>query len=367
MPARNALCLAVFAAACHAPCPSGTTLRGAPPPEGSQLQCVERGSSSAARHAPTPALGVPPSADGQKFRGPVTTWTDSGALHSHGDFAVDGRGTSLPDGLWTFWYPNGKLHSRAQYAAGRAVGCISTWDEDGTHRTHRAPSQRPGEDTNSSDLTPPSTQMCKGPSRAGVSELVSSLRDARSDTVRFDISAQATFLGGGFGTSNDAFAESDPALGANAEVAIRRHLRLLRLGARLSARTASDADYGSLVIAATAAFPLPKPHQHIDLEAEVGFGGHLVAASPSLSDGHKSLQATYLANPYLSADLVGIIPISKSFSLLLSTRLETGHFANTERASTLQRGREQPINVPANWDYGRPELSAGLGVRISLY
>jgi hypothetical protein len=88
-------------------CPKGTSLQGAPPPQGFELACVRQGAAPL-RH------------------GPYRSWRAEGTLLTEGAYAED-----LKDGMWRAWHPNGVLASEGAYVLGKRHGSWATFHPTG--------------------------------------------------------------------------------------------------------------------------------------------------------------------------------------------------------------------------------------------
>jgi hypothetical protein len=89
-----------------APCPAGSEMNGAAPPEGSKQWCSR------------PSGGLK--------HGWMTSWHENGQPELAGEYH-DG----LRIGVWTRWHPNGEKRVQAEFADGRQDGALIAWNEAG--------------------------------------------------------------------------------------------------------------------------------------------------------------------------------------------------------------------------------------------
>lgn len=355
--------------ACAPRCPTGTTPAGSPPPGGTAQWCearpvpAESAPSSppgdTLEAAPGEILGLPPSASGRALQGPMTTWTHDGRLASHGSYQPGTDGVSSADDLWTFWHDNGRIRSRGHYLMGMPVGCFSFWDENGVHHTARYSAE-------SKSFEP---VLCKGPTKAGVDDLEEELQDARTDTVRFDMSIGTLFSRGGFGIANTSYEVAQPSLSHNVEVSLRRHMRYLRLGALLAARTSDDGGHTGWVAAVILARPLRSPHQRVRFDVSVALGvqrtdAELVFKGAPEVRGRKPL--TFFG-PYGALQFDAALIAHRHIDIVIAARAEGGVPRHWETTTIFEFPGMDPFRHEENWKIGRPSLGLGLGMRVSFY
>ncbi len=272
---------------------------------------------------------------------------------------MDASGVSKAEGLWTFWHPNGQVRSRGHFAMGIPVGCVSRWDEDGTHHTGQ---------WNSEKLVYEDVP-CKGPTKKGLAELESNLEDARTDTVQFDLAVSTLVVGGGFGIRNDSYEVANPDLSANIELALRRHMGSLRMGALLARRTSDDGEHSGWIAAATMALPIPSFHDKLDLEASLALGVQGTSANLALREDpeYKATSPLRFFGLYTALEVQAVLPIHNSVAFVISGRAEGGIPTEWETTKYFRRGSEQPIPHTENWQVGRYSAGLGLGVRVLLH
>jgi hypothetical protein len=71
------------------------------------------------------------SADGTRMRhGPIKVWHESGGLMLEGIYNL-----GAIDGVWTYYYPSGKLERHAQFVDGKQEGIWTEWWENGQKRS----------------------------------------------------------------------------------------------------------------------------------------------------------------------------------------------------------------------------------------
>ena len=97
-----------FAVPASPPCPSGTTLHGAAPPDGENQWCTRTGPDEGMKH------------------GWYTQWNSNGSRALAGEYR-DG----LRVGVWTRWFPNGVKRVQAEFRDGLQDGILVAWSKQG--------------------------------------------------------------------------------------------------------------------------------------------------------------------------------------------------------------------------------------------
>jgi hypothetical protein len=126
-------------AACHrdaanAPlsCPSGATLRGAPPPKGEEVWCEKIVNGKPVKDGVFVAYGTGTDRMIQGYYrdgvqdGEWTTWYENGVRS-----AVDHYRNGLQEGLHISWYANGVKALEGNYRGGKREGVWTRWDPSG--------------------------------------------------------------------------------------------------------------------------------------------------------------------------------------------------------------------------------------------
>jgi len=288
----------------------------------------------------------------------MTTWNEDGTFASHGRYIQLPGQASTPHGSWTFWYQDGSKRSQGEYLLGSPDGCFSVWDAQGhRHSQHWSNEDRQFQDSD-----------CKGPTRDEVADIEDQLSDSRTDTPELDFSVSTMFTNRGFGIENSVYADKRPTVHQNVELAIRRHLRLVALGALTSVRISEDGDTRGWVAAGTVSIPLPSPSPRIAFEATAALGYQQTQARLRLPDDPEleALVPPTFSTPYGALQLDAQIPLQQVIAIVIGIRGESG--LPNERENTAQFNTPDGI-IPYRhtWSVGRASLGLLIGLRATYF
>lgn len=363
-----ALSLPMAVLGCASRCPAGTETAGARPPTSTAQWCEAKQQTGerprfpfreSTAHSGLRDTPVPPSPEGRPLSGPMTTWTTSGQLASHGVYILTTDGDSRPHGLWTFWHENGQVQRLGNYILGVPDGCFSSWEEDGTHHTWRW-----------SEMEDRFERVaCKGPTVASVGDLEDELSDVAEDTVQLDMSVGTFFSRGGLGIKTVDLVIREPGLSRNAELTLRKHFRRFRLGGLVALRSLDHGGYDAWVAAATVALALPSLHKRLSPHVSLALGAQRTEATLVLRQDtdFQSDSPLTVFGPYAALEVGAGFRAHRSVEFVLAARAEGGLPKEVTTTSVFRSGDLQPITRTAIWRVGRYSLGLILGLRVAVY
>jgi hypothetical protein len=277
------------------------------------------------------------------IEGPFSSWHHNGTLASRGDYATLGT-RSVPEGVWTFWYADGKPRLVGQYRRGEPQGCFAAWNESGERTT----GVMRDDVLHVESCTPPDDD-----------------KEVVPQTTRADIHLQGMAGPNHIGASNPVQVASDPAMTVGVTVGARKHLGRLRLGGVASVRIANETGYLGLAFGATAGWQLPRFHPRIDAE----LSAELALQRISASDVQRRMQAgtaslTFLS-PLPALQLSFAIGLSPTMQALVGARIDGIPERDVER-EVVYCGLGCSPPMQETWTIGGLSYGAVLGIRFLI-
>ncbi|NVB77996.1 MAG: hypothetical protein HOV81_06330, partial [Kofleriaceae bacterium] len=301
-------------------CPLGSNLATSHSPDGKAEYCTSSGATQvpppARKYDATLKLAVP-AASSRGVEGPYTLWYANGALQSHGAY-VDEGARSVPDGVWGFWYPNGKRRTMGTYRRGVPEGCFVTWDADGTRHTGIVE----GDTLHVKACEPPSDDVLLA------AEGHVSLYDQAPAWA--DVSVQVLAGGGRYGARNAEQIDRDPGLRTSVALGARFRTGRFRFGPTGSLRLADNFDYSSYGAGGAFAIGLPTFHPRFDNEISVELGVRHINATAArpMQFGTDNLA---FWDPIGAAQLGTAMLLTPNVALLVAARVEGSPTRAVER------------------------------------
>jgi len=345
----------VACATTGAVCPPGARLASVEQPSGRAEWCATTTAGITAMPVPGRAyanlLGMAhPGTLSGGLRGPFTHWHPTGAVESHGSYVEDGA-SSVPDGVWGFWYADGARRSLGRYERGRPVGCFAMWDEQGSQITGVVE----GEQLR--------VEPCDPPPDAALRGIEARSHPAATRTGWGDVALHAVAAGGALGAHNPTQRDPDPAARAGVQFALRTQVGRLRIGGGVGLRLA-DTDAQGYTASAVVGLDLPLPHPRLGAELEVQLGVQyldLTASRPDLP-GVASLG---LWSPHGVARAGLSVAVTRTLRLTAGARLEGAPPHDVDQEVRYCAPLCGPP-IAETWRLGGAAYGLDLGVRVLL-
>jgi hypothetical protein len=285
--------------------------------------------------------------------GPFTRWYADGAIESHGSY-VDLGSHSVPDGVWGFWYRDGKRRTMGAYRRGEPDGCFAVWDDDGKRHTGTVV----GDQLHVGDCTPPDDDGLLAVEGRGVASVS---RDAWGD-----VSIQGFVGSGALGARNADQLEPDPDVKLDMTVTARKRLGRMRFGPIAGVRMSDATDSGGVLVGAAVGLGLPSPHPRLDFEiaAEAAALRVRTTAVRSMELGTATLD---FWQPHGSAQLGVAFMLSPTLEALAGFRVGGAPSRDVERTVIYCEpglGCFPPRHE--TWQIGGFAYGASLGIRLTI-
>ena len=281
--------------------------------------------------------------------GPFTHWYPNGGLESHGTYVEDG-GTSVPDGVWAFWYPDGTRKLVGRYDHARPVGCFAIWDEQGNQVTGIVQ----GDQVRIDRCDPPMDDVARVEKRS----------HPTSDADRWgDVSLHGLVQGGDFGASNSTQTNPDPAARGTIDGSLRKYLGRFRIGPTLGMRLSDSSDERAYKAGVVAAIGAP-------LSDRFGVEAEAQLAIQYLEIGARRMDVPGVGNVDFWAPLGGLrgtVSFAVAPKLLLVGGLSLD--GSVERSAERQVQYCAPFCSPPiteTWRIGGVAYGVDLGVRLLI-
>ncbi len=353
----GAVAVSSFVCACAvttSTCPLGTKLVGAQRPEG-RAQWCEITDTATTGVSPTGrtfegTLGfVQPTAMPGGIEGPFTSWHPNGALAMHGSYLNFGA-RSVPDGLWTFWYPSGQRRVLGQYHRGQPQGCFAAWDESGTRKTGAMEGDRLR------------IERCNPPSDDEVVALEHGGQKPSRSPASADFHLQSMVGPNRIGATNAGQVVEEPNATLSFHAAARLHIGRLRVGPTAGAWLGNNNGYSAVGLGATAGWRLPTFHPRIDSEVslEVTAQRISVEASRKMMPGIANL-TFWTPSPAIQANAA--FALSPNLDAVFGLRMDGLPAREVDRDVVYcDRGCFAPVTE--TWSVGRIAYGVVFGIRL---
>jgi len=285
------------------------------------------------------------------LEGPFTSWYPDGKLRAHGGYRSEGA-SSVPDGLWVFWKPDGTRALAGHYQRGTPVGCFSVWDASGVEHIGIATAGIVHE------------QPCAAPSEAELA-IVEGRVPTPEPSAPWGDASVAGFVGpngiGATAPSQDVAHGMTLAFSASA----RKYLGRLRLGPFAGVRLGDDAGDGAYVAGAGVAWELPRFHPRIDSEigAEIGVARILVNPERVGKIANQPL-VFWSTLPAIQATFA--IALTPAIAATAALRVEGVPAFGVAGTSTYCSFTACDAPVTETWQVGGFAYGATLGLRLLL-
>jgi hypothetical protein len=238
----------------------------------------------------------------------------------------------VPDGVWAFWYPDGKRKAVGRYERGQPVGCFSLWDEQGVQVTGIAE----GDQLRVERCDPAIDALAEVETR-------SHPRDGRP--LWGDVSLNTLGQTGAFGASNPTQRDPDPSARATAQIEVRKQVGRLRIGGAVAYRLSNCDDVHAYVAGAVAAYALPSPVRWLGAEVEAQLGTQYLDITARRTDvpgtGNLNLWTPLggvrVAGSIAVSPLVAVTSVRASMGLSCTRR--TKRFSTAHRSVDLRSWR----------------------------
>jgi len=246
------------------PCPVGAHLANEDRPTGRVEWCA----TAVAGFAELPVEGrtypslfdvAHPSPMSGGLQGEYTHWYPNGAVESHGEYLENGA-VSVPNGLWAFWYDDGRRKSIGRYDRGQPVGCFAVWDERG------------GEVTGVVEGDQIRVGHCDPPADGALAEVETRSHPRESRDLWGDITLHSLSEAGTFGVSNSTQVNAQPSATETVQIEVRKYLGSFRVGPVLGYRMSDSDDDQAFALGGVAAYAIPMPITRFGAEIEAQLG-----------------------------------------------------------------------------------------------
>ena len=334
-------------------CPSGTKLVGAHRSEGRAEWCATTASTQEAiptlgrTYASSLEIARPVAMTGTA--GPFTSWYANGALESHGRYDAE----STPEGLWAFWYPDGRRRVLGVYHRGQPIGCFAAWDADGTRNTGIVDGERLH------------VEPCTPPGDTELAIVEGRVQAPADDPAWAEVTVQAFAGPNRIGASSADQLDRDPAMTLAFAATARARLGRLRVGPTFGVRVGDTTGALALSGGVSVAWQLPTFHPRIEttIGAELGLQRIEVTAARSTQPGIASL-AFWSPLPAVQADLA--IALSPSLAVVASLRVDGTPRFDVARDVTYCDSIGCYAPAHETWRVGGFAYGAALGLRLSI-
>lgn len=296
------------------------------------------------------ALGHPQPMSGG-VQGPYTSWYAGGALESHGHYATVG-GRSLPDGVWTFWKPDGSLWVVGAYDHGQPSGCFATWDAWGARVTGSVK----GDELKAEPCTPPSDDEA-----AVLDGRVKPVAKPPA-AVRADLSVEGMGGPNHLGISNPDQLEANPTATYSFQVDARVRAGRWRIGPEVGVRLVDNDGGTGYLAGATLGYELPKLQRRLESEVALDLAVQHTRFSAQRRCIPGNAVETFWA-PVPAAELRVAFEMSPSLAAVAGLRVEGAPaYASARDVKYCVSGCTE--TVPETWDVGGFSYGLTLGLRL---
>ncbi len=277
------------------------------------------------------------------IEGPYSSWHPNGQLASRGEYVNLGA-RSVPEGLWSFWYPDGAPRLVGRYHRGEPQGCFVGWNEKGERNTGTLR----GDELHFERCTPP-----EQPSEATTS-------------VTFaDIHLQGMAGPNDLGAARAVAVAPDPAMTVAMSAGARKRLGRLRVGAVGGVRIGNETGYRSLSFGGTAAWELPRVHRRVDTEIGVELGVQRIGASDVQRRMQPGTASLSFWSPLPAAQLSVAFALSPALEAIVGARVDGVPDYEVDRQVVYcGLGCSQPM--AETWTIGGVSYGLVLGFRFLL-
>jgi len=285
------------------------------------------------------------------LRGPFTHWYPNGGVESHGQYVEDGS-TSVPDGLWGFWYADGTRKRVGRYDRGRPVGCFSVRDEQGNQVIGIVEGDHLR------------VEPCDPPADEALTQVEMRSRPESTRSRWGDASLHALAQGGAFGASNATQQDPDPSARATVQAALRKYVGRFRVGPALGLRLSDSNDSRAYAAGVVAAIGLPWPRGRLGAEVETQLGVQYFEIAARRTDFAGVGSASFWAP-------LGSARLTISFALMPTLQIVGG--ASVDGSPSYDADREVRYCAPfcsppvgETWKIGGASFGFDLGLRLML-
>jgi hypothetical protein len=282
------------------------------------------------------------------LEGPFTRWYPGGAIAAHGSYVLDGD-VSVPDGVWGFWYADGKQAAVGRYDHGRPVGCFAVWDDHGTGTTGVV-------GDHGLDL-----QVCAPPADPGLA--VARARSRSRRATWGDLAVDGVAQLGRFGASNPTQVTADPAAEAMVELEVRKRVGAWRVGGALAFRFSDTENVQAYAASAVAAYALPIDLPRIGIEVEARLGVQDVEVTPRTPTYGAGMDVGFVA-PLGGLRLIGALALGRTVSLVVGAGVD-GAPTYTATAMVVY-APPATAAMKETWTLGGADFGLSAGVRLTL-
>jgi hypothetical protein len=303
-------------------------------------------------------LGIAhPTARGDVVDGPATEWYADGTIKSHGAFTlVDGA--SVPDGVWTFWYPSGERNIQGRYAEGVPVGCFGVWDAAGAARTYVHVDGAFQESDCTIFIDRQASELAERYGGPALDYTEDPGLGAETFSAAIEVGASPSSLP----IAADELTQPDVPIQQDLRVSLRRRAGWLKLGG-VAGVTITDrredwrASFGGL-----ASVSIPTGVDRIDIELSTEIGTRLYSALPRM-DEWQAVGPEHFLLAYGGAQAAFGVRLTDEIGLYTVLHAESDLGRTTTRSSKWC-GPFACGSSEATWHVGGTQLAAALQLRF---